>query len=59
MDFSNALNGLQMGHKVRRENWTYHISLTASVGGKVIETSIGEVWVPTQVDILAEDWELV
>lgn len=59
LGFADALKALKAGHSAFREDWD---------GGRIVveenviihRTEHGALpWIPRQVDIMAEDWELV
>lgn len=68
MNFSNALNGLKAGHRMTREGWN-GVGLFVELQRPDEHSKMSEPyaclnhpdgrrvpWVPTQTDMLADDW---
>lgn len=75
MDFSKALTCLKLGLKVCRNGWNgkgMYLTLIPAgnamwqsydmqdcIGMKTADNKMQPGWLPSQVDMLAEDWEVV
>lgn len=72
MDFGRALKLLKAGASVKRLHWDYKIELVEKPGFRVSKLDLsvptlfiiklggleeGSRWVPTDEDLLADDWE--
>lgn len=67
MNFSDALDYLKQGKKLKRKGWNgknlYVSSFTSYLCGKMfviqnVSTDTCNSWVPSVSDLYAEDWEL-